>query len=644
MAKSRQNDIVDAKEEKPRRFLNAVKTSLIIRALSKFAKKIYGAVAESVFARILTSRPDTQKAFDASVAGAVSKRSEKSVERSKNIKYAFAKQIEKSFILNALKKLFTKLLTLSLSSYGVFVFSFGFYVTVVYAVKRFALNWQSDLRNDLFVGLGAIILSIFLFASKKSLSDALSSSVIMRTVFADMLGLREESVEKFASFPAERYVGAPFVFGTVLGILSFFVHPYLFAAGIVLAVFFAVVFIMPETGLLTVIIALPFLKTTYVAVLIVVTFASYFVKFICGRRVPKFSGIDVPIVMFILMLLSGGVFSLGDGSLPSALVYICFTMGYFLVRWMFGSQKYVFRAMSAVALSATVVSLWGIVEYFIGSPSNSTLDVSLFGGIRGRVTSSFTNPNMLAEFLIMAVPLTFALAASVKSKRVRFALAVSTVLDLACLVLTWSRGAWLGIIIAGVAALLISSKNWLTAGLIAVPGAAAAFVCVDSNVTARLASVVNFSDSSTAYRINIWKCTLKMLGDKLLYGIGVGDSAFTEVFPYYAYSGLINVVHAHNLYLQIAAETGIFSLIIFLAVVFMFTYAGLSFVKTARADKNKYVALGILCAVSALLIQGLTDHVFYNYKICLMFWLCIGLLFAHINAAKDSSDELPREY
>lgn len=644
MAKDKQRDVIDNKEEKPRRFLTALKNSLIVKTLSRFAKKVYRVFAESVFVRIFTSRDDTQKAFDASVTGTVSKHSEKSVELSKNIKYAFSKQIERSSLLSAVRRAHTNLMKASLSSYGVFLFSFGFYVSVVYAVKRFALGWEYDLSGDLFIGLGAIVFSIFLFVSKKSLSDAMSSSVIMHAVFSDMFGLRADGIEKYASLPVERYFGVPFVLGTMLGIVSFFTQPYLFLAAIALILFVSVVFVMPEAGVLTVIIALPFLKTTYVAVLIVITFVSYFVKFISGRRVPKFSGIDVPIVIFILMLLSGGVFSVGDGSLPSALVYICFTMGYFLVKWMFGSQKFVSRALSAFALSATVVSLWGIVEYFIGSPSNSTLDVSLFGGIRGRVTSSFTNPNMLAEYLIMAIPLTVALAASVQSKRARFALAVSAALDMACLVLTWSRGAWLGIIIAGVIALLISSKNWLTAGILAVPAGAAAFFCVDSNVKARLASVVNFSDSSTAYRINIWKCTLKMLGDKFLYGIGVGDSAFTEAFPYYAYSGLINVVHAHNLYLQIVAETGIFSLIVFLAAVFMFLQAGLSFVKTARADKNKYVALGIMCAANALLIQGFTDHVFYNYKICLMFWLCIGLLFAHIKAAKDSSDEIPREY
>ena len=638
------NRRADTEDEKSSVFLKAIKNSVIVRALSKFAAKIYNAVAVSVFGNILASRDKTESKFDSSLSKNLSHDGEKSVERSKKIKYAFAKRIEQSALLNIAKRARAKLMCISLTSYGVLLFSFGFYATIIYAIKYFALTLYTAPRVDLFVSLCAIVFSLFLFASKRSMADALSTSKIIRTVFADMLGFRTESIDKYAEAPVEQYVGIPFIIGTVLGLTSFFVHPHYVLLAAALVIFVHLILALPEAGLLTVIVALPFIKTTYIVVIIALTFVSYAIKFLCGRRVPKFTGIDIPVIMFMLLLLSGGFFSLGDGSLPSALVYICFMMGYFLVKWMFGSQKYVSRAIYAVALSATIVSLWGILEYFIGSPSNATLDVSLFGNISGRVTSSFTNPNMLAEFLIMAAPVTVALAAASQSKRMRFALMISAALDLVCLVLTWSRGAWLGIIIAGISALFIAGKNWLTAAVISLPAGAAAFICIDSNITSRLLSVGNFSDSSTAYRINIWKSTVKLIDDHFLYGIGVGEGAFTSVFPYYALPGLTNVPHSHSLYLQIITETGIFSLLIFLAIVFMFIQSGFSFVKTSRLSKNRYIALGIMCAVTALLIQGFTDHVFYNYKICLMFWLLIGLLFAHISAAQDSSDEVPSEY
>ena len=58
-----------------------------------------------------------------------------------------------------------------------------------------------------------------------------------------------------------------------------------------------------------------------------------------------------------------------------------------------------------------------------------------------------------------------------------------------------------------------------------------------------------------------------MLEDIGLYGIGIGEGAFAKLYPVYALSGIEAAPHSHNLYLQIAVETGFFSLFVFLVLV-----------------------------------------------------------------------------
>jgi O-antigen ligase len=112
----------------------------------------------------------------------------------------------------------------------------------------------------------------------------------------------------------------------------------------------------------------------------------------------------------------------------------------------------------------------------------------------------------------------------------------------------------------------------------------------------------------------------------------------------YAQSGIEAAPHAHNLYLQIAVEMGIFALIVFLAFVFLYAQFSFSFCKSAMSRSNRTICLGIFCGILALLIQGMTDYVWYNYRIFLLFWMIVGLGAAHVFAAKDTEEEMDHLY
>ena len=110
----------------------------------------------------------------------------------------------------------------------------------------------------------------------------------------------------------------------------------------------------------------------------------------------------------------------------------------------------------------------------------------------------------------------------------RFALLLAAASVCACLVFTWSRGAWLGFAVSLVLFLCLSSKNFFTAGILAIPFLIAAlFFGMDTSVVRRFTTL---GDSSTSYRLGIWQGVLFMLADIFYFGIGIGAGAFRRIY------------------------------------------------------------------------------------------------------------------
>ena len=84
------------------------------------------------------------------------------------------------------------------------------------------------------------------------------------------------------------------------------------------------------------------------------------------------------------------------------------------------------------------------------------------------------------------------------------------------------------------------------------------------------------------------------------FGIGIGEGAWHAVYPHYAVSGTSRVMHAHNIFLQVATELGVVGLVLFLLIVSIALCRGL--------QKRKIVAVSALAGV---LLMGLFDHLWY---------------------------------
>lgn len=612
----------------------------IIRLLSRFASFVYRAVGNSIFAKIMTSYDGiSEYARDSAVGCGVHGLGSAESDGFRRFKHGFSALTERSVLLSLLRKASDAMLVAPMSAYGIFFFSFGFYVSAIFILKRYAFAFASAELTTLIVGIVSIVISIAFFLSKKSLAKTVSESKILRFILFDLLCLRSEGLDSAAALPVKPGANASFIIGMAAGLLSIIVNPAIIAVVLASVLALSAVIASPEAGVIFICLALPFLPTMALAALMCLILFSCLIKFLCGKRVIKISLIDIPVMFFTVLTVFGGIFSKSPESRNKMLLMVCFMLAYFVVKNLIRSTSLLRKALGCIAFSGAIVSLYGIFENFIGSPSDIWQDTAAFGEIKGRVVSTFANPNVLGEFLILVIPITVALAITAGSTKERFSLSCAAAFDMFCLVLTWSRGAWLGFLLSAVLFLLLISRHFFTAGILLLPPATLALTIKNSSVLHRLTSIFTLSDTSSEYRIGIWRGTFRMLSDVFPYGIGIGEEAFASVYPIYALHGIETAPHSHNLYLQIATELGISGIAVFLLMLFVFMQMNFSYLTSAVIKKNRIVCIGIFCGLLAFLLAGMTDYVWYNYRIFLMFWIVFGLSAAEITMSKNTNGQ-----
>ncbi len=613
--------------------------SVLIYYLTKFAGVIYRAFLASFFGWILTSYEAVVTGFSSSmiVKKLRTVSGYKIFHTARNAKRFVAVAYEKSFFLNLLRSISGKLLTARLASFGVFFFSYGFYLIWIQLIKEYVLPDDTMVMSGMVIGGAYMLLGTLFLFSGRNIAYIVYHSKILYAILFDFLGIRTVEVAEAAQAEVKKVWNLPFVFGMLFGLASIVIDPISILSAILIFSLIAVVMGSPEAGIILMCVVLPFVGTLHLVALLCLTVVSYIFKLICGRRVFRLQPLDFTVIAFLLFVIFGGIFTMDDSGFSKMAVFVCFMSVYFVIKNIISSPYWVKRCLYALVLSSALVSVYGIYQNYFSDLSSAWHDVFVFSEIRGRVVSTFGNPNVLGEFLILIFPITLGLMASAKKANERFFLFISALLSCWCLIFTWSRGAWLGCILATALFLCVSSKYFFTAGLLSLPiFGIFAFLRSDSAIIQRL---TNFGDSSTSYRLNIWRGVLRMLEDVGLFGIGIGESAFGKVYPIYAPAGVEAAPHSHNLYLQITVEMGVFALIFFLIFIFMFTQFSFSFCKNALNRSNKSICMGIFSGVLAFLIQGMTDYVWYNYRIFLLFWIVVGLGVAHVYAAKDTEEE-----
>lgn len=363
----------------------------------------------------------------------------------------------------------------------------------------------------------------------------------------------------------------------------------------------------------------PFLPTMVCIAMILFTGVTLGLKLLTTPNMKlKYSKVNVWLLIFILIVGITAFTSISlEESLNIALVMIAFAFSYFIIINTIENKKQFKSLLYLFVIAAALSAVYGIYQYIFGDVySQAWLDAEMFEDIKMRVYSTFENPNVYGEYLILAIPIAVSLFWTEKGFwKKAFLLGIVAITTLA-MVLTFSRGCWLGILLALAILAVIIDRRFIILGLIGLM--CLPFVLPDT-IIQRFTSIGDMSDSSTSYRVYIWMGSLAMLKDYWFSGVGLGETSFNTIYPLYSYNN-IQAPHSHNLYLQIVSQFGILGLIMFLGVVYNFyKEATISMLK-----KKNIILAGIVAGMTGFFLESMFDYTWYNYRVILIFWMVLA--------------------
>ena len=303
-----------------------------------------------------------------------------------------------------------------------------------------------------------------------------------------------------------------------------------------------------------------------------------------------------------------------------------------------------------------IVSIYGMRQWFFGAPPLATwVDQESAFSKTTRVYSYLGNPNLLAGYLIPAVVFSL-VAVFVWQGWLKKALALTMFfVNTACLIFTFSRGGWIGLVVAllTVMALLVYWwtiemppfwRTWslpiILGGLIGVLLLAVIFV---EPVRLRVVSMfADRKDSSNNFRRNVWDAVFEMIRDRPLIGIGPGHGSFNKIYPLYQ-RPRYTALSAYSILLEIIVETGFIGLAAFmwlLIVTFNTAFLQMQRLRKLRSADGFWL-IGAIATMAGMLAHGTVDTVFYRPEVNSVWWLVVGLIASYYTyTPQDKAQEV----
>lgn len=356
---------------------------------------------------------------------------------------------------------------------------------------------------------------------------------------------------------------------------------------------------------------------------------TFLIKKFAAKSKDRSSGVlDIPFTLLMLISLASFVNSI---NLHSSIQGIFKLIKYGFLIAIVGTEVKDREHFKKIVLSAVfglfVGSLDAIYQLIFGvdlfrhRPYDSVLGLA-------RLKGAFPHTNIFAGYLALFLPVPAALFLYCSKGRYKLYLGIVSAAALFCLIFTFCRSAvlgfWLAMLITG-----FMKKDKLVIAVLAAAVLIAPLLAPKSitDWSKKTSSLAEFLLNKE--RLVLYETSFNMIKHHPILGVGVN----TYCLNYQRYKlhdtdeGTANTNwYAHNSYLQMASEIGIFGLLVFLYLLVNLFKGWRGFYSKIDDNFEKIASLGIFTGVFAFLIHGLTETNLYYPKIATLFWFQAGLL------------------
>ena len=343
--------------------------------------------------------------------------------------------------------------------------------------------------------------------------------------------------------------------------------------------------------------------------------------------------LDIPIALLLMLSFLSSFFSVHPrSSLWAMVLFVNYVVIFYLIIHTLRTRSQLRQLIYLIIGVATFLSIFGLFKRFGANPF-PWWDYAGLKGDLPSVSSTFGNYNHLAGYLEMAIPLILGLFLA-GFRGVRLILMIYlTSLMLAAIILSLSRGGWIGCLLGlGFMAVALATNRYfehrkliaaLTGGFLVV----AVVVLASTPVVERIRTFDQRGETPNfRARVTVWGVTVEMIKDHPLLGTGPGT--FATVFTKYQPPGFASrYFMAHNDYLHFTSEVGL-PLVAILAWMIIALYRR-GFTKLK--DPSRLVrgtTLGAMSGITAILFHSIVDFNLHIPSNALLFTVLLAIVAA----------------
>ena len=297
---------------------------------------------------------------------------------------------------------------------------------------------------------------------------------------------------------------------------------------------------------------------------------------------------------------------------------------------------------------ALIVSVYGLRQWFFGVKQLANwVDTESSLSKITRVYSYLGNPNLLAGYLLRAVVFSLMAVFAWRGWMPRILAVTMLCVNTACLILTFSRGGWVGMLVSIFVSLLLLMywystqlpPFWRTWSLPLLLGVVSLLLLVAvlfvEPVRDRVFSIfAGRGDSSNNFRINVWAAVVEMIRDRPILGIGPGNTAFNKIYPLYQ-RPRFTALSAYSMLLEVAVETGFIGLACFFWLLLVIFHQGMLHLQRLRSQLSHegFWLMGAIATLSGMLAHNVADTVWYRPEVNTLWWLMVALIASYSSLA-----------
>lgn len=353
---------------------------------------------------------------------------------------------------------------------------------------------------------------------------------------------------------------------------------------------------------------------------------------------PKRTALTIPLLVFLAVVLLSYIFSpLRELSWKGGTRELLLGGGFFFAATaLMPSGRNQRAALSLLFVAVGLSALAGLYLFSRRVYFPDTLH---------RIWLSFMHPNTTGSALLLLIPLGVAMVTGKTARWFRIICGLITLIMTVAMVLTFSRTAWISLLIAmAVLALYWRGRFYFIVALVLLAGLLVLGVNIgpQSYIKKRIESFADFkNDPNIGKRLIYWNGVSRMIARRPLLGYGPGYRVFMEEYEtrFKEVETGEEPVHAHNIYLSLGAAAGLAGLGAFLWLMAASFY-GLRSGRRGRDDPfGRSFSRGMTAGLTGFLIGGFADNPLFSFRLMLVFWFLLALI-----DARCSSQPSPESY